>query len=199
MRFFIYIFIIALAIGAMLLAAFVYSYSTKADVEPVVFQVANYPEGRPDIVPLDDISDDAMIDWLIRRWFVEAYRVIPDNQDAAERMAGGRASFIGFMSDSGGERVWREEVLPEVQDIASRRGMRAVHVISVAQEGEYYRVEFRLDTWDGPDSMRSEVRVAYVKVRYEPGLIENWERELRRSSDAARIFKFRVSDFRVRR
>ncbi|MDR0319831.1 MAG: hypothetical protein LBH81_03805 [Rickettsiales bacterium] len=191
--------IIALAGAAVFLSAEIYTAAKKSEVVPVVFQTSNYAEGRADIVPFDEIPDDEAVDWLVRRWIVEAYYVIPDMADVRTRGAEGRDSFIWFMSDSQSAvfETWRQSVFPDIEELAAKRGLREVRVQKIAKEGDYYRVDFRLDSWTAPDKRRTETRTAYVRVEFERGLRPNAERILKNGGDASKIFKFRVNDFRI--
>ncbi|MDR0449168.1 MAG: hypothetical protein LBG89_01755 [Rickettsiales bacterium] len=190
--------IVALASAAVVLSAEIYVASKKSEVAPVVFQTSNYAEGRADVVAFEELFDEEIIDWMLRRWVFEAYHANPDAAEARVRGSAGRDSFIYFMSASETDvfETWKREVYPEIEDIAAKKGMREVRVRGIAKEGEYYRVDLRLDTWAGPRARTHADRTIYLKVDFERELRPNAARILRDGGDASKIFRFRVVDFR---
>lgn len=188
--------VVAVAAYIAVLAGLIYSAARRADVQPVVFQVSNYND-TADLKSFDDLSDAQMIDLLIRRWAVEAYRVLPDVQDVRARAQQGVGSFIWYMSDHATDvfKVWDEEVRPELESLATQHNYREVQVLGVAPQGDYYKVDLRFKTWSAPDKFVMQDKVIFLKVEFFRELRPNVERILQQG-DASKIFRFRVVDFR---
>ncbi|MDR2685296.1 MAG: hypothetical protein LBB23_00800 [Rickettsiales bacterium] len=188
--------ILALGLAAGTLSAFIFSSAKKAGVEPIVFQTSDYAAARAELIAADDVSEKRMIDLLIRRWIYDAYYAVPDLGDAKIRATKDpRHSFVYSASVPEVFEIWSDEVLPEIEEIASRHGKRDVFVVSIEPEEEYYKVSIRLRTWTDADKRVDDDQVKYLKVAYEPGLKEDFARILE-AGDAAKAFKFKVLEFR---
>ncbi len=196
------------AVFAMIyIAGAIYDTGNKVTVEPYFFRTglsAVNQTGMPR--NLAEVGERRMRDWLIQKFVMEYFYVIPDVENVARRTRGNTAN-IRIMSAANVARAWEQNVVPEIRELASngaRRTVRVFNEIFKPENSNYWHVDYELKTWYKPNDMGTPPTVTrgtmYIKIEDAGTIgrlksdIDAVQRALKMGIDPAVVFVFRVSD-----
>ena len=202
LMFFAGLLLLVLVFGAIFLTGAIYDAGEKRTVDTYFFRPNNLSTERPgELEPLSDIGDTRLIDMLITRYVAEYFGVLPggDYTGTSNNMLAGTSSQSVF-------RDWQANVAPESQNMATKGMMRTATVvgdITRPGDGDYWRADYELRTWQTPNNLATGPVVTtgtvFLKVRYEPGIRDTrleygLHRYLEEGGDPAGFFKFMVQE-----
>ena len=176
------IILIALTTMSIFLAGTIFDTGKKVDVETYFFQPGNTDLQRPGkpISP-DAIGANEMRDLLIKNYITEYFYVLPDVQDAKERLDGKYS--LPRTSNVAVFEKWRENTGAEILKLAENNVLRTVNVLAISQEmadSTYWRIDYELKTWKKPNdfSVPPEIttHVIYLNIAYKPGLRDEFDK-----------------------
>jgi len=193
-------------VGAM------YDAGNRVAVEPYFFRTgmnAVNQVGTPRTMA--DIGQRKMRDWLIQKFVIEYFYVVPDVENVALRTRG-RTNNIGIMADSNVSKYWEKSVVPELRELAGAGVMRRVRVfneIFKPNGSDYWHVDYELKTWYKPNNMNEVPEITrgtmYIKLQNDDIVgqlksnIEEVQKWLFAGYDPAAVFVFRVTDIQFDR
>ncbi len=205
LMFFAGLLLLVLVFGAIFLTGAIYDAGEKRTVDTYFFRPNNLSTERPgELEPLSDIGDTRLIDMLITRYVAEYFGILP-----GVNYADGRGSSNGMLANTSSASVfrdWQANVAPEIQNMAVKGMMRTVNVvgdITRPGNGDYWRADYELRTWQTPNNLATGPVVTtgtvFLKVRYEPGIRESvvergMHQYLENGGDPAGFFKFMVQE-----
>lgn len=202
LMFFAGLLLLVLVFGAIFLTGAIYDAGEKRTVDTYFFRPNNLSTERPgELEPLSEIGDTRLIDMLITRYVAEYFGVLPggDYTGTSNKMLSGTSSQSVF-------RDWQANVAPESQNMATKGMMRTATVvgdITRPGDGDYWRADYELRTWQTPNNLATGPVVTtgtvFLKVRYEPGIRDTrleygLHRYLEEGGDPAGFFKFMVQE-----
>lgn len=151
---------------------------------------------------MSDLSNKRIRDWLIQKFVVEYFYVIPDEDNVAKRAKDGPMANLATPEVF---QKWSAVQAPEIQKLAKQNVMRTVTVfdeIFKLPESNYWRVDYELKTWYKPNDMGDapviERGTMYVGLKYDDApirlgaSIDIVGRALKGGIDPSGIFSFRV-------
>lgn len=196
--------LMVLMCGALVLTGVIYDTGAKTTVNTYFFQPDDNAIRRPG-VPVSDLTlgADKMRERLIAKYITEYFYVTPDMSDVTRRREG-RTS-LRRMSLRDVFNTWLQKVAPEIEDLAKKRALRTVSLISVAPDinNKYWIVNYELRTWRAPNNFASAPDVTrgtiYLGINYAPGMRDTVGKQsvedyLESGGDPAAVFKFVVID-----
>ena len=196
--------LMVLMCGALVLTGVIYDTGAKTTINTYFFQPDDNAIRRPG-VPVSDLTlgADKMRERLIAKYITEYFYVTPDMSDVTRRREG-RTS-LRRMSLRDVFNTWLQKVAPEIEDLAKKRALRTVSLISVAPDtnNKYWIVNYELRTWRAPNNFASAPDVTrgtiYLGINYAPGMRDKVGKQsvedyLESGGDPAAVFKFVVID-----
>ena len=193
--------LMVLMCGALVLTGVIYDTGAKTTINTYFFQPDDNAIRRPG-VPVSDLTlgADKMRERLIAKYITEYFYVTPDMSRRRE----GRTS-LRRMSLRDVFNTWLQKVAPEIEDLAKKRALRTVSLISVAPDtnNKYWIVNYELRTWRAPNNFASAPDVTrgtiYLGINYAPGMRDTVGKQsvedyLESGGDPAAVFKFVVID-----
>ena len=196
--------LMVLMCGALVLTGVIYDTGAKTTINTYFFQPDDNAIRRPG-VPVSDLTlgADKMRERLIAKYITEYFYVTPDMSDVTRRREG-RTS-LRRMSLRDVFNTWLQKVAPEIEDLAKKRALRTVSLISVAPDinNKYWIVNYELRTWRTPNNFASAPDVTrgtiYLGINYAPGMRDTVGKQsvedyLESGGDPAAVFKFVVID-----
>lgn len=186
-------------------ASAIYNASTHVTTEPYFFRrsyLAKYQTNTPK--PLSEIGERKLLDWLLQKYVVEFFYVIPSKDNIENRTVGNQyKSPIYAMSSSAVFGYWLKNVAPKLQDMAEHGVLQQVNVfdeIYKSPNSDYWQVEYELKTWYKPNDMSENPTITrgtmYIRVNGYTGQIYDQLDEVRQALnngiDSSLVFPFVV-------
>lgn len=186
-------------------ASAIYNASTHVTTEPYFFRrsyLAKYQTNTPK--PLSEIGERKLLDWLLQKYVVEFFYVIPSKDNIENRTVGNQyKSPIYAMSSSAVFGYWLKNVAPKLQDMAEHGVLQQVNVfdeIYKSPNSDYWQVEYELKTWYKPNDMSENPTITrgtmYIRVNGYTGQIYDQLDEVRQALnngiDPSLVFPFVV-------
>ena len=186
-------------------ASAVYNASTHVTTEPYFFRrsyLAKYQTNIPK--PLSEIGERKLLDWLLQKYVVEFFYVIPSKDNIENRTVDNQyKSPIYAMSSSAVFGYWLKNVAPKLQDMAEHGVLQQVNVfdeIYKSPNSDYWQVEYELKTWYKPNDMSENPTITrgtmYIRVNGYTGQIYDQLDEVRQALnngiDPSLVFPFVV-------
>lgn len=183
----------------------IYNASTHVTTEPYFFRrsyLAKYQTNTPK--PLSEIGERKLLDWLLQKYVVEFFYVIPGKDNIENRTVGNQyKSPIYAMSSSAVFGYWLKNVAPKLQDMAEHGVLQQVNVfdeIYKSPNSDYWQVEYELKTWYKPNDMSENPTITrgtmYIRVNGYTGQIYDQLDEVRQALnngiDPSLVFPFVV-------
>ena len=205
LMFFAGLLLLVLVFGAIFLTGAIYDAGEKRTVDTYFFRPNNLSTERPgELETLSEIGDTRLIDMLITRYVAEYFGVLPGGDYTDGR--GTSNNMLARTSSQSVFRDWQANVAPEIQNMATKGMMRTATVvgdITRPGDGDYWRADYELRTWQTPNNLATGPVVTtgtvFLKVRYEPGIRDSiveygLHRYLEEGGDPAGFFKFMVQE-----
>lgn len=204
LMFFSGLLLMALMLGALVLACAIYISGDRAYVETYFFQPGDKYEQRIDTpVTADEFGDEKMRQMLIAKYITELFYVTPDVQNMQSRKSD--TSALSRLSSAAAFQTWLQQVVPDIEEMTKSNMFRTVSMLSATQppDSTYWAVTYELHTWSRPNDMSvSPTRttgIVYLDLIYKSGvrdMIGNRDLDayLENGGDPAVAFKFRVRD-----
>ena len=154
--------------------------------------------------PLSEIGERKLLDWLLQKYVVEFFYVIPSKDNIENRTVDNQyKSPIYAMSSSAGFGYWLKNVAPKLQDMAEHGVLQQVNVfdeIYKSPNSDYWQVEYELKTWYKPNDMSENPTITrgtmYIRVNGYTGQIYDQLDEVRQALnngiDPSLVFPFVV-------
>ncbi|MBQ7185556.1 MAG: hypothetical protein IJR92_02000 [Alphaproteobacteria bacterium] len=186
-------------------ASAIYNASTHVTTEPYFFRrsyLAKYQTNTPK--PLSEIGERKLLDWLLQKYVVEFFYVIPSKDNIENRTVRNQyKSPIYAMSSSAVFGYWLKNVAPKLQDMAEHGVLQQVNVfdeIYKSPNSDYWQVEYELKTWYKPNDMSENPTITrgtmYIRVNGYTGQIYDQLDEVRQALnngiDPSLVFPFVV-------
>lgn len=186
-------------------ASAIYNASTHVTTEPYFFRrsyLAKYQTNTPK--PLSEIGERKLLDWLLQKYVVEFFYVIPGKDNIENRTVRNQyKSPIYAMSSSAVFGYWLKNVAPKLQDMAEHGVLQQVNVfdeIYKSPNSDYWQVEYELKTWYKPNDMSENPTITrgtmYIRVNGYTGQIYDQLDEVRQALnngiDPSLVFPFVV-------
>lgn len=187
------------------IASAIYNASTHVTTEPYFFRrsyLAKYQTNTPK--PLSEIGERKLLDWLLQKYVVEFFYVIPSKDNIENRTVRNQyKSPIYAMSSSAVFGYWLKNVAPKLQDMAEHGVLQQVNVfdeIYKSPNSDYWQVEYELKTWYKPNDMSENPTITrgtmYIRVNGYTGQIYDQLDEVRQALnngiDPSLVFPFVV-------
>ncbi len=193
--------------GMICFVSVMYDVNDKIAVEPYFFRTGMLAINQTSIPQtISEIGESKLRDWLIQKFVKEYLYVVPDVENVARRTSGDRA-ILPYMMTAKAFKQWQQDIVPQINDLASNGGMRTVHVfneIFKPSGSNYWRVDYELKTWNNPndmDEVPEKTRgTMYVRISNEDaiGQLKQPFADVRdlliKGVDPAFAFRFTVSD-----
>lgn len=208
-RFLMGLMLLSVMFASLFLAGMIFDTNEKNATQAYFFQPDNNPNRRPGVPATPtDIGEENMLIKLVDRYITEYFYVTPDMVEMQKRMDGKTVLGPGRLSTPEVFNHWKENIAPDIQQMAEDKMLRLVRVNSVDLEtvdGNYWRVEYETTTWPVPNNLSVvpavDNGIVYLKIDYEPGLRKSVtlggqaiEKYLESGGDPAGAFKFLVTD-----
>ena len=209
-KYFIGIMTLVITFAMLYVAAIIYDASTKIQTEPYFFRnsyISSYQTDTP--ISLDNIGEQKLLNWLLQKYVVEFFYVIPDSNNIELRYTNQYHALVGIMSEPSVYKYWLDNIRPELEDMASRGVLREVKVsdqISKSQNSDYWQVDYELKTWYKPNDMSENPEIKrgtmYLDVTGYTGQLYTEEMDtvrkiLKGGHDPASVFSFKVKGIQI--
>lgn len=205
LMFFTGVLLLVLVFGAIFLTGAIYDAGQRRVVDTYFFRPNNLSTDRPgELETASELGDTRMINMLISHYISEYFSVLPDGEYVQTHSAAN-----GMLANTSSKNVfsyWKSSIAPEIQNMATKGMMRTVNVvgdITRPGNGDYWRADYELRTWQTPNNLATGPVVTkgtmFLRVSYEPGIRESVikygvRRRLSGGADPAGLFKFRVEE-----
>ncbi|MCR5194552.1 MAG: hypothetical protein K6B71_03470 [Alphaproteobacteria bacterium] len=187
-------------------AAAIYDASKNIEPEPYFFRnsyISSYQTNIPQ--SLSDIGERKLLDWLLQKYVVEFFYVIPDSYNIEIRSS----KTLRSMSTPDVYQYWLDNIKPDLESMASRGVLREVKVfneISKSPNSDYWQVDYELKTWYNPNDMSENPQTTrgtmYLNIYGYTGQIGPEEMSrvftvLKDNLDPALAFSFKVRGIQI--
>ena len=209
--FFAGITIAALTAGLVAVSIRIYDYAGANRIDAAIFRPAELYQNRIAVpIPLEKYGDDYIRNRLIAKFATEYLQVLPIEDELG--MRAGMSGALRLMASPNVLSRWKAEILPELNDMASKRKMRRIDVSiwKITKPGDYFVVPFTATTWNEPNDLnavptRDASREMHIKVMFNKKVRETLHgvefdagRYLDRGNPPAVIFEFMVEEAIIR-
>ncbi|MDE6250198.1 MAG: hypothetical protein K2M34_01000 [Alphaproteobacteria bacterium] len=195
---------------AMFFTGAIFDASQRGTVETYFFQGNNYSYQRPGVPQAPrQMGDSKLFALLVTKYVTEYLYVLPEVADIDHRISVKGA--LNTMSNplTNTFDKWKTNIAPEIRKMAESGVLRTVSVDTPLKYGDFYQVEFVLNTWTHPNDMDEvptkqsgimQFRVAMPSemTEYRPEINEEKVNQLHERIDAGYdpvgVFNFKVSD-----
>jgi len=199
-----------LVFAMVFVAAGIYDNGDKIRIEPYFFRTALTGVSATDVPrSIDEVGQRRLRDWLIQKFVVEYYYVVPDVENVARReKPRSLDAMLYYMSNRRSDvfKNWVRDEVPKIRQMASDGVMRTVTVFDeitkTNPDSDYYMVEYELKTWYKPNDMgvEPEITRGHMYIHFTNGTdgirpIENVAYALEKlGASPALLFTFWVDD-----
>lgn len=208
MMFLLGLLLICLTAAMLFIGAAIYDTASQQTVDTFFFQPANLSSERIETpVALEELDNETVRNMLVDKFITEYFYVIPDVQNATERVNGDTG--LRILVDAAAFAKWKNTEAPLILELAEKSVLRLARVIDIElpefSDG-WWTLTYELTTWEKPNNLFVSPTVTQgtmnIKMRYEPGF---WKKSngiaemdiaahLEAHKDPSLIFKFRVYD-----
>lgn len=162
---------------------------------------------------MSDISNKRIRDWLIQKFVVEYFYVVPDEDNIAKRIQEKRYSApLYYLASPKVFEKWVKTEAEQIQKLAARNVMRTVTVFDEILKlpgSNYWMVDYELKTWYKPNDIGDtpviERGTMYVGIKGDDApirlgsSIEKIGQALKNGINPSGIFSFEIDDVRFDR
>ncbi|MCM1294135.1 MAG: hypothetical protein NC311_01055 [Muribaculaceae bacterium] len=185
----------------MFFAGAIFDMAGKQSVETYFFQGNSFSDQRPGAPKTPkDLGDVKMFDMLVTKYVNDYFYVLPDMSNIEQRQS--PRSALDIMSAPDVFAQWKDNIAPQITEMANAGMLRTVSVTGIQRYGDYHAVEYQLKTWHTPNDMdelpQIETGIIYLLVSDTPRvndyIMENMHTVIERGRDLVIVFQgsFRV-------
>lgn len=201
---------LAVVFVAMFFTGAIFDASQRGTVETYFFQGNNYSYQRPGVPETPkQLGDSKLFNLLVQKYVTEYLYVLPEIADIDRRESDKGALYTMSSKLTDTFDKWKTNVAPEIRDMAKSGVLRTVSVDTPLKYGDFYQVEFVLNTWERPNDMdevptrqsgvmQFRVTLPATMTDYRPEILQENLNKLHtaidKGLDPVGVFNFRVSD-----